>query len=1180
MSFLEEKHVSTNQKGMSLVEVLVSLLLVMFVLFALLGFTKASFKGSRRNMDKQFAVQKAISMLEELKTTVPLQTSSASTLDAYDDGTSYNPVLTTDKSVTNAAAAGSDNLSLGAGGWKYLRQVSVSLLPGTTDANVRLVAVRLFINKDENLDGRPDTLAEVAGVIRTAAGNFPPTQVYDIYAIAIDNVPGWWVYMANLIPFMQNTIQNVESRNPGLEFRVHWITKLAYGRDTQYRPQINSSVDSRQPINNVYFYPGKMPAGEAVPYYYPPDNFKGHILIDSTDTNGYNAATNPDPYAIADNYNHAMRYPDELALFNQRVADHVETDDAPTLRILLERLYAQPDLYRNAIFVNLHGEMFPFPPVRNYSDAAKDPGNFPNIRAVTHPERLRSTSVKLRVYSYRTDPDNTIAPSSRDWLGQNVPGGVPITVTLKGVTWTPASGSGDIVAIRGGTDQDGTAGADAYVSAAATTTVSANGMYYTSSIAGGDTIINLYNSPLKTPEVVLSGSGSSTVYKGLHTTQRLYGQEYTPAPSEDFTTGTPTPFASNLSVATHGRTTGATVECTTGGASPDCTTNTARWIITVPSSALPGGSGGNTMLTVETRINSTTTGTRTNTPPNLSRTYAWRGSDAWVFGAGSSVNPPHLPITEMYQIQGDPRHNPYADLKMPHQGSGLTSQDRLGMGYNRYFDDFSKTGVDSTGAPWWKGYSYTVSGQSYGIKDDATVDNDGWKAAGSYVDIDMQRIYQTLRMLHSGARVVYTTMTGYSYYYCGLGGEIGYDSANNFPNSIPVDAKLFTGSSGATYEQSIIPGTTTGLKYIRENSGAAPYWWGMNWLGELYPDAMYAGGSGWAATGNLPTGTGANHFVRVLRSGITSNVPRGTDFIDSGRRTGPEGSTSYYWNGATNATFHHIPSDGTGDLQAGGTEIASRYNFPLSNDIPINRPFNIAVNDTGDNPDHYLEPAYDPVYTAAYMPLFYNHSVQSTPSEGSAMLSLKDANNNVEFVVVNGISMTDASGSSFIANWSLLTLIQGFLSAGRYNPGTYANHIEQLPRVTITSPNATTNLTNPASLSIGWTREWLRWDGQSYTTAYPAGYSEASALSYSVTYSADNGATWKYMQDDSAAIPGTRPANAALLISSASATPSYVWGTPSASFPQGTYLIRVEAYRNSLPLHYAYHEYRAFIRRS
>ena len=1167
---------NNSQKGMSLIEVLVSLLLVVVVLFALLGFANASFRSSRRNLDKQFAIQKAISMLEELKTAAQAQTTSATVLDTYDDGTAVNPILTTDRSVTDPGAAGSDNASLGAAGWKYVRQVSVSLLPGTADPNVRLVGVRLFLNRDENLDGKPDTLAEVVGVIRSAAGAFPPTQVYDTYAIAIENVPGWWVYMANLIPFVQNAVQNVQSRNPGLELRVHWITKLAYGRDMQYRPQINSAVDSLQPIDNVYFYPGKMPSGEAVAYYYPPDNFTGHVQIDGTDKNGYDAATNPDPYALADNYNHAMRYPDELALFNQRVADGLENDDAPTLRILLERLYAEPDRYRNAIFINLHGELFPFPPVRNYSDAAKDPANFRNIRVVTHAERLRydvgSTNVKLRVYSYRSDPDFAGALANRDWLGQTVTGGVPIVVTLKNVSWTPSAG--DILAIQGGTDQDATPGGDPYAAVGATTTVSANGMYYSVATSGGDTIIKLYNSPLKSLEVPVSGSGSSTVYAGLHASQRLYGLEYLPAPSEDFTSGSPTPFASNLETATHWKSTSGTIECISGGANPDCTPNTARWIIRIPSSALPGGSGGNTMLTVETRINSETSGTRTNLPSNLSRTYLWRGSDTWVFGGGGPSSPPHLPITEMYQYQGDPRHNPYADLKMPHQGSGLASQNRLGMGYNRYFDDFSKTGEDSAGAPWWKGYSYTVSGQSYGIKDDATVDNDGWKAAGYSVELDMPRIYQVLRTVNARARVVYTTMTGYSYYYCGLGGEIGYDAANRFPSSIPINAKLFTGTSGSTFEQSILPSGSGGIKYIRENTGGS-YWWGINWLGELYPDSMYSGT--WNATGNLPTGTGADHFVRILRAAVGSKLPRGTQFVDTGRRTGPEGSTSYYWNGTTGSTFHHIPSTGTGDLQAGGSEIANRYNLPLSDGIPINRPFDIDVDDVARNPDHYLQQPYDPVYTAAFLPLFYDHSVQ-TSAEGSAEVSLKDASNNVQFVVVNGISMTGESGTSFIANWSLLTLVQGFLAAGRHTPAAY--HVEQLPRISITSPNATTNLRNPSSISVGWSREWLRWDGQSYTTAYASGYSETSPLSYAVMYSDDNGASWKYMQDNSAATPGTRPTNPGNLISAAGAAMSYTWATPAATFPQGTYLIRVEGYRDDLPLHYAYHQYRAFVRRS
>jgi hypothetical protein len=633
----------------------------------------------------------------------------------------------------------------------------------------------------------------------------------------------------------------------------------------------------------------------------------------------------------------------------------------------------------------------------------------------------------------------------------------------------------------------------------------------------------------------------------------------------------PTPFTANLAT-TH--TIGGGV-CNGG----ECTPNTARWVITIPDNVLPGGAGGNGMLTFETRIDSTTSGTRLNEPPNLSRSYLWRGSDTWIFGDGTAANPPNLPLTETYQIIGDPRHNPYADLKAPHFGSGLPAADRLGMGYNRYFDDFQNSTVNAAGGVNWKGYSYTVGGVSYGIKNDATVDNDGWKASGTgFVEMDMNRIYQIMRTNISRPRSVFTTMTGYSHYYCGIGNEIGYDSANGFPSSIPMDNKLFTGTSSAVFEQAILWSSTEGIKYVKENVGA-PYWWGIHWLGELYTDSRYTGGTGWSATGNLPTGVGAGNFVRTLRGSVTSNLPRGTTLLNAGRRTGPEGSTDFYWNGTTTSTFHHQSSTGTGNLLAGGTEIAGRYNYPISSGIPINRSFDIDINSTGNNPDHYLQAPYGPVYTATFYSDFYDHSVM-TGNKGSAFIALNDANNNVSFVSVNGISMTGESGTSFIANWSLLTLIQGFLTAGRYNPGNaFLNHVEQLPRINITSPNATTNLTNPSTITVGWSREWLRWDGQSYTTAYPSGYAEASALSYAVMYSDDNGTTWKYMQDNSAAIPGVRPAGA-YLISSGSANPTYSWSVPSGTFPQGTYLIRVESYRDALPLHYSYHQYMAFIRRS
>jgi hypothetical protein len=1172
-----------DQRGMTFVEVLVAMLLTTFVLFACLSFTTTGFRSSDHNRDKQFATQKAISMIEEMKAVVQTQGNSAWMLDAFDDGNAYKTVLTADPSITDPAASISGNLRDTSGSWKYTRQITVSLLPGSVDDSVRMVHVKVCRNQDTNGDGKPEILGEVAGVLRTVGGLSPPTQTYDVYALAIENVPGWWVHMRTLIPFVQNTVQDLQSRNPGLEFRVHWITKLSYGRDPQYRPYINDTVDSTQAINWVYFYPGLMPTGSAIDYYYPTDNFKGHVLVDSTDTNGYDATNNPCPYSLADNFNNAMRYPDELALFNQRVAAGLETDDAPTLRILLERMYQNPFAYRNAIIINLHGEMMPFPPIRNYSDAAKEPVGYPNIRAVTHAEYLRyadtASSIKLRVYSYRTDPAGTPATNA-DWLGQNVVGSTPaITVTLKGISWTPTSGSGDIVAIQGGTDQVAPLGtADPYQAVNATTTPSTTGMYYSVTSSVGDTVISLYNSPLKTPQVLVSGSN----YAGLNSNERLYGMEYIPAPMENLTVSSspPTPFSINLAT-THTISSGA---CNGG----QCDKNTARWIITIPSSVLPAGSTGDEMITVETRIDSTTSGTRTDEPTNLSRTYVWKGDDTWIFGDGTSTNLPHLPITETYQILGDPRHLPYADLKSPHQGSGLALQNRLGMGYNRYFDDFQNSSGGNKGTTPgsnWQGWYYTVSSTQYGIKNDGTVGNDGWTTSGSSLEIDVHRIYQTLRTILVKTRTVFTTMTGWSFYYVGLGDEIGYDLNSGFTNSIPISNKPFDGTTGNTHEQSIIQGDACtsgagfgcGVKYVRSNASGT-YWWSQSWLGELYPDSAYSGASGWETVGNLATGSASTNFKRTLRSYIGVNLPTGTTFLDAGRMPEPEGSPSFYWCGTASSTFHHASPDGTGDLQTAGTEVSSNYNYPLSNDISINRPFNYNINNTGDNPNHFLQAPYGSALTAARRAFYYDHSV-NTSDNGSALLTFSDSSNNAMFVAINGISMVGTSGSSFIAAYSMLTLIHSFIAGGKYNSGG-TGHIEQLPRVVITSPDYTSNLVDPGSITVSWSRSWLRWDAQNYSSEYATGFSESSALSYTAMYSSDNGNTWQYMQDNSAATPGQRPSSSSLVISSGGSTVSYTWSTPSSSFPQGTYLIRVECYRDAIPLHYSYHQYRAFIRRT
>ncbi|HEX7151090.1 MAG TPA: prepilin-type N-terminal cleavage/methylation domain-containing protein [Thermoanaerobaculia bacterium] len=1144
----------TAQRGMTLVETLVALTIVGVITVFSLQMMTTAHRGTQDNINKQFATQKAMSMLEELKSVIQTPTAM---LDNYDNGVTNVTVLTTDPNITDPAAPASGNTLLGSGKWLYERRITVQRVRGSN--NLRIVNVKVFVNDA----GGTRLLAEVAGVLSTLANAAPPSQVYDVYLIAIENVPGWWVYMQNLVPYVESAMQDLELRHPGLQFRRHWIRKLSYGRDPYYTPFVNRANESTADIDSVYFYPGLMPSGSAVSNYYPPDFFTGRVRVDVSDAglpnavvNGYDAERNPIPYALADQWNHAMRFPDELQMFRDRAEVRtatlddrgLENYDEPTLRLLIEDMYTNPAKYLNAIVINLHGELFPFPPIRNYSDPAKDPATYPNVRVVTHPEKLRYTNgenVRLRVYSYLTG-------NGPDWLGRNTNMLTPITITLKKILWTPSLTA--IKGITGGVDFDNNGTLDDYQTIDVGTTSrpatgATAGMWYTYETApnGEDTIIKLYNSPLKTP--CLSPSPCTSSSEGLAPASRLYGLEYIPSPVDNVASAPANAFATDL---------------TDAGLGPK---NTARWTITIPAGVLTD----NATWTFETRIGSDlTTGVMVptpNAPSNLSRTYTWRGSDTYIFGDANT--PPALPITERFQIIGDPRHLPYADSKMRHLDNPL------GLGYNRYFDDFHYDTTNAAAA--WPGWSYYASlengGSWYGIENnssDGNANNDKWNE----LELDMPRIYQIYRSAMMRSRAVYTTMTGFSYYYVGLGNEIGYDANNGFPNSIPVSSKPFTGSGGTRYEQSIID---NGVKMIRASTPATNYWWAMTWLGELYPDSSFTGANGYAAVGNLPTGTTNGRFQRVVRNSIDSNLPAGTRFEPATRRPGAPGSTTYFWTGTPTSTFHHRSSDGTdSSLDTNGNDIAATFKVPLADTIATARPFNINVNDTSMNPDHFLQQAYGMPLTLSVLARYYRHS---SGILGSSLITQRDPSGNTAFVVVNGLSPAGESGTAFISRWSFLSLIQSYMAGGLYQTAGQPDpaRVRQLPRVAITNPNPTTELNDVTTIPITWDLRWTRWDTLRYTPQYAANFSDSATVRFALLYSRDGGRTWLYMQDDTpVAKLGKKPDDAALLVSGT----SYNWSTPASTFPPGNYVIRVEAYREGMPLHYSFHQFTAFIKRT
>ena len=1368
-----------RNRGFSLLEILISAALVALAAMAGVAYVTRGSQHADWSKDKVFARQKALSILAELRAYVEGgEGEVAADLDGFDDGLAFQQALTIQEDPNDPGAflqpdhPVSGNIS-DSNVWRWFRQISVRRFPGVNTRDLRICTVKMYrMRPGDQMPG--EQMAEVSSVIRTIGDAFPTTQVYDVYLMALANVPGWWVYMDAIQPFIEATLTDLESRNPGLQFRTHWITKSGFGRDEEYVPYTNEVRDSRANTPWAYVYPGKMPAGESAVRYYVADRFGGQVNVDGeftvnlangpaptepyTDTNGNGERDpgepytdnnlngvydlgNPVPYAVADMQNHCMRYPDAEARFAARVAAGTDSDDTPTWRLLLDRMIAQPDRYHNAILINLHGELLPMPPVRNYSDAAKIPDRKPGWRTVTHPELLRprrvagndslSDDIHWRVYAYKSEfvgsagqevlttqrepfIDNVVSNGTwdagetfQDWNGNGVwDDETVISLAIPGGDFTsnPNGSTNPSITIQrlpGGIDADGSGGGDPYedwndaptyperftdsngdnirqlaesfldldgnglrdafdpyterdgdgtFSAANETLVDVNGnntydsaqpaesftdtnsngrwdaaepywdvngngawdgptnptpppyspwdpatMDWQSSAqvtsyvfnygepfqdVDGDTNLDpaepffdanqngvrdggfargemwyelSWNSTAQRTELVLHGTPLETPYesgtqRGLPTAARLYDMDYVPCPMPDSASGSDR-FFRDLYYAHNDR-----------------SKNTARWRVSLTTQSMRSAWGDTVDRTVqlETRFGTDfTTGTMwptRNQPQNRSATYAY---------FADSLD--DVPFSERYQYMGDPRHSPYADT------------DRSGAsfphGYNWWFDDLSN-GAGNYSAHW----------EAF----DASRMSDGWEGnrGGSN---DVPRILSFLRTAIANTEAVYTTLTGFSYYYLSVGGDIGYDSANGFSNSIPMDGTPF-GIGSDVYESTITTLGTSSIsgsrKYVRSNNGnsngirSGGYWWSKPWLGEICQDTTYA--SQWVPWGNLRAATGSNAAqYRLLRAGdVTSTQqPRGTTLNNVYARLQPEGCTSLFNIGSSSSTFHHQFRTGqTGSLTEDGPELAANYNFPLPTTTAISRPFGLQTGGDGGLPDEFNYTTEYPRFAAQIVRRFYGHQNADT---GSGLVRLQEpgANPRGAYIVVNGIDRTTESGSAFIARYSMLSLIHSFFAGGRVAP----NRIKQLPRTEVLHPTLITELENPAQVEVRWSTEWKRWDGLSYTGQFPSNFTEdESELIHVLLYSRDGGNTWLNMRDDSAAAPGVIPWDDAnnqpdparvLADANNGGDESWMWPTPLANFPEGSYLIRIETYRASEALHYSQHMEKIYVNR-
>lgn len=437
-----------SEQGYSLIEVLIVMAVLVVVTQAFTVFLSFVATNTTQFRRQTFATNKAVEMLEELRSLINDDVASVQVLDAYSDSidasANYNPMtrytLTTKRDVThpggntaNDAAAASNPVSgnpiIGSQGYVFCRHIEVK--KDAKDANIRKVYVRIWEavpNKGTASTVTPTAasnkpIAEVYGVLKSLGSGNVPTQVIDMYFVAVESVPGWWTLLANLQPLMDTARIGMQARNPGLKIRQHWVRRMSYGRDPEYTPEINKAVraDTQASLAKTYIYPGSILFDNgAVNYFYTPDWFKGRMNVDG-------AIVPNDNYPIADQYNHAVRYPDEQGLYamHQRISANKGEVAEPSLRMLQEKLNSGDPSVINSIVINLHGELVPVVPLRNYDDAAKDPAYFTaqaatsqrGFRLVTHPTKLSYKTVGagidpvlFKVYAYDTNPigDNPV----------------------------------------------------------------------------------------------------------------------------------------------------------------------------------------------------------------------------------------------------------------------------------------------------------------------------------------------------------------------------------------------------------------------------------------------------------------------------------------------------------------------------------------------------------------------------------------------------------------------------------------------------------------------------------------------------------------------------------------------------------------------------------------------------
>lgn len=1128
------------RRGFTIAEVLISAALMATVLVGMALFQTATLKVNGKEKDRAFAIQKSIQIMEEiLAYQVTSGTKGTENIDTLAQGDAdYSFKLTIDPRVTDPKASLSGNRELDSG-FRFVRQIRVE--PIANEKGARRVTVAVWHGDGSSTAAPKDAnqpLSLVTNVVKAQAIKTQPTQAYDMYLIDIENVIGWWADPNKLRPTLTNTIDFLKSNNPGLDIRTHWIRRLAYGRDAYYKPISNKS----QPLNNVagvpldylYFYPGKRDASQ---FRYNPDVIKGQLRVDgntqsAVDKNTYYESQGA--YTFADQFNHAVRYPEEEEKYDNDPNPNKEM----SLRMLLERM-GRGEL-KNAIIVNLHAEMIPVVPMRNYSDPARVP-RYENqkdyiknnwgvdvdndeivsgsrARLVTHPRQLYvqpdnsfdpdstvadpNKTVNLFVHPFLSSDHGTEVPDAyqyativvRDiedyitkWNGGNLRDSIEIDVCVK----ETSGGNARYVWRRAWPDDDDSLYGWPESSSARSTYIDKvefmGGGDASKGYGSDDLLIRLKNLPYTHSQV----THGSTKY-GFTSAQHLHQFNYFPDPYlPDLSVGQP------------------------AGANEPRFTGRVRIAFKVKS---PKVVEVLTTIGKEDKLYD-------HQAPNRSRTWVWVGVP--------------VPFSEQYQIVGDPRSNPNLDTRV--QGK-----------YNRYFANFSADSYPGTASS----LAGPVTGFSSLEPDTFAGTADAWHVQ----DIDLPRYFEFWRRGLLKANGLFLNPSGYSFYYYALGGEI-------YEPGLTFSGKPFGTAGGVTFDDII-----GNLHMPKQVSGS---WYAKPWLGELYPDDQW---NNWMSLGNLPSAG----FNLALASALPSWRPDGSANVNHSKRMGGIGCQLFF-NGGSSGTAatsfnHYGPADGLGQITTAGQLVANSFKMYLDAEYRSIRPFDLgggasAPGWTSSEADGWrtkLEWGLPGAVNGYYK----QDNIASAQSVAPIVMRRDDGagGEDVAYLVMAGLAPTEDSGTMTVARVALAGSLQGFfdMASPTFADGTPKKHqaIKLPPRVNITDPVEDSQL-GGNSVKIKWTEAWTRWNLENYTnvhTDYVSNIYKPNRV-YNIKYSSDGGTTWKFINGGGTAKAGVYEPSRAITGT------EYTWSYNG--WPNREYLVRIECYRNHdgyRDTHYAYHQ--------